>query len=51
MPNQIVCIFCGKKADIVKRSEKSFAVCKHCKHETDMDTYQEMLDAWMEKIQ
>jgi len=50
MPDQIVCIFCGKKADIVKRHDTLYAVCKYCGAETELTEYQDMVDDWMDDI-
>lgn len=47
---KIVCIFCGSFANI--RNEKDLRVvsCSHCKRETELDTYQDMFDKWMDDL-
>jgi transcription elongation factor Elf1 len=48
--NLIVCIFCGKKADIVKQDESVMVACSHCDRETELDEYQELFDQWIDEI-
>jgi len=43
----ILCIFCGSKADIVKRNGKSIVLCRHCNRDTDSVVYQKMFDQWL----
>ena len=50
LSDEIVCIFCGSKADIVKQSTLIVVSCSHCKRETKFKTYQEMFDLWMGDI-
>jgi len=47
MSEQIVCIFCGNKADTEKRNGKLVVFCRHCNRATDGNTYQEMFDQWL----
>ena len=47
MSEQIICIFCGKKADTAKRNGKLVVFCPHCIRVTDGNTYQEMFDQWL----
>jgi len=47
MSDQIVCIFCGKRADTAKRNGKLVVFCQHCNRVTDGNTYQEMFDQWL----
>jgi hypothetical protein len=51
MAEQILCIFCGKKARIVKRKNDLFAVCKRCNSETELEEYKKKLDEWLKEIQ
>lgn len=48
--DEIVCIFCGSKADIVDNGTLSVVSCSHCNRETKFKTYKEMLDLWMGDI-
>ena len=47
---QIICIFCGKKADIIRQDNASMVVFGFCKRETELDEYKEMVDQWLEKL-
>jgi hypothetical protein len=44
--DKIICIYCGKRADIVKRK----AICHHCNRETELTEYKKMVDDWLENI-
>ena len=48
--DSIICIFCGKKADIVKHENHTTVKCSHCKRETKLTNYQEMFDRWIGDI-
>jgi len=48
--NQIICIFCCFKADIVRQDMLKVVRCKHCKRETELDTYQDMFEQWIDDI-
>ena len=48
--NTIICIFCGKQADIVNEDDLTMVSCSHCKRKTERDDYQEMFDQWMGDI-
>jgi len=47
---QIVCIYCGSKADVIKRYGKSIVLCRRCNRDTDSVVYQKMLDQWLGDI-
>ena len=49
---KIVCIFCGRKADIVVAEGDSdmMVVCKHCGRETELSAYRKDLDSWLDEI-
>ena len=47
---RIVCIFCGGKADIKKKNNMKVVVCPQCKRETELNTYQEMFNKWIDNI-
>ena len=47
---KIVCIFCGSFANIRKEKDLKVVACLHCKRETELDTYQEMFDRWVDEI-
>ena len=47
MSDQIICIYCGAKADIAKRNGKLVVFCRHCNRVTEGDTYKEMFDRWL----
>ena len=44
---EIVCIFCGKRADIIDRKEEPVVLCRNCGRETDGYNYQIMFDQWL----
>ena len=44
----IACIFCGKMADIIKKGDLKFVWCSSCKSETELGTYQELFDQWVD---
>jgi ribosomal protein L37AE/L43A len=48
--NLIVCIFCGKKADIVNQNGSKIVSCSHCDRETVLDEYQELFNQWIDEI-
>jgi transcription elongation factor Elf1 len=45
----IACIFCGKIADITKKGELRFVSCSNCNKETELGTYQELFDQWVDE--
>ena len=47
---KIVSIFCGNFASVTEQDELKVVVCSNCKRETELDTYQEMFDQWVDKI-
>jgi transcription elongation factor Elf1 len=47
---RIVCISCGGSADIKKQNNMKVVVCPQCERETELDTYQEMFDEWIDNI-
>jgi len=47
---KIVCIFCGGKANIKKQNDLKIVSCPRCKRETELDTYQDMFDKWIDDI-
>ena len=47
MSDQIICVFCGKKAEIAKRNGKIVVFCRYCNKVTDGHTYQDMIDQWL----
>ena len=44
----IACVYCWKMADIVKKGELRFVLCNNCKKETELGTYQEIFDQWVD---
>ena len=48
--DSIICIFCGKKAEIVNKQNHTTVKCSHCKRETKLTNYQEMFDQWIGDI-
>ena len=50
MAKQILCIFCGSKADVVKRNGKSIVLCKRCNRDTDSVVYKKKFDRWLGDI-
>lgn len=47
---KIVCIFCGNFASVKVQNDLKVVVCPNCKRETELDTYQEMFDRWVDGI-
>ena len=47
---KIVCIFCGSFASIKAQNDIKVVVCPNCKRETELDTYQDMFDKWIDEI-
>jgi len=47
---QIVCIFCGGKANIDQRDNLKFVTCPMCKRETEFDRYQKLFEQWIGEI-
>ena len=47
---KIRCIFCGSLASIRKQSNLKVVSCPSCKRETELDTYQDMFDRWIDEI-
>ena len=50
MAKQILCIFCGSKADVVKRNGKSIVLCRRCNRDTDSVVYKKKFDRWLGDI-
>ena len=50
MPEQIICIVCGQKADVVKRGQSTMVICRYCNRETEVDEYQEIFNQWLGDI-
>ncbi len=48
--DSILCIFCGKKAEIVKIDNHATVRCSYCIRETELTKYQEMFDRWVGDI-
>jgi len=48
--DSIICIFCGKQADIKNEENQTMVRCSHCKRKTDLNNYQEMFDKWIGDI-
>ena len=44
------CIFCGNLASIKVQNRLKVVVCPSCKSETELDTYQDMFDRWIDGI-
>jgi len=47
---KIICIFCGKIAQIKEQNDLMIVVCPKCKRETELDTYQDIYDQWLGDI-
>ena len=47
---KVRCIFCGNLASIKNQNHLKVVVCPSCKRETELDTYQEMFDRWIDEI-
>ena len=47
---KVICIFCGGMAVINKQKDPKVVSCPQCKRETDLDTYQDMFDKWLDDI-
>jgi len=41
---KIICIFCGKIAQIKEQDDLKIVLCPKCKRETELDTYQVIFD-------
>jgi len=48
--DQIVCIFCGQKADIQKQDSLSKAVCSYCNKETELSEYKKIVELWFASL-
>ena len=46
----IRCIFCGGLASIKVQNRQKVVVCQSCKRETELDTYQDLFDLWIDEI-
>ena len=47
---KIICIFCGKIAQIKEQDDLKIVVCPKCKRETELDTYQDIFYQWLGDI-
>jgi len=47
---KIICIFCGKQADIENQEDLTIVTCSHCKRETDLNKYENIFDQWLSDI-
>jgi len=48
--DSIICIFCGKKADILNIENHATVKCSYCKRETELTNYLEIFDKWVGDI-
>ena len=44
----IACIYCGDMADIIEKDELTFVSCSNCEKETELATYQELFDQYVD---
>jgi len=47
---KIRCIFCGNLASIRTQNNLKVVSCPSCKRETELDTYQDMFECWIDEI-
>ena len=47
---KIICIFCGKIAQIKAQGDLKIVVCPKCKRETELGAYQDIFDLWLGDI-
>jgi hypothetical protein len=50
MDEKKICIFCGKKADVVKQGRLRMVICGHCNRETEQDEYKKIFEKWLDDI-
>lgn len=46
----IICIFCGKRADIIDKGNLTIISCGYCNRETEGNAYQVMFDKWLGNV-
>ena len=44
----IACLYCGDMADVISKGELRLVSCSNCKKETELGTYQEIFDKWVD---
>lgn len=49
-PEKIICIFCGRIAEIKEQGDLKVVACPKCKRETELNEYQEIFDQWLGDI-
>ena len=47
---RMVCIFCGGRAKLTRVNGLKVVSCPFCNRETELDTYQDMFDRWIDEI-
>ncbi len=47
---KIVCIFCGSFASVRIQNDLKIVTCSYCNRETELGTYQDMFDRWVDEI-
>ena len=47
---KIICIFCGRIAQIKEQDDLKIVVCPKCKRETELAAYQDIFDQWLGDI-
>ena len=47
MTDNIICMFCGKRIDIVQHDNVAIAFCNHCNKGTELDGYKQMAELWL----
>ncbi len=48
--DRIICLFCGNFTNIKRHDDMKVVSCPHCKRETELDTYQDMFNKWIDEI-
>ena len=50
VPDRILCIYCGRRADIIETAGTSRFACCRCQKTMALDSYRKLLSDWLDDV-